>query len=153
MMPINSRLRNWGTLGVAVALVAWPAFGSLRDDSFPLSNYPMFAASRGRPRMAQMVGLDAEGAAHRLTPTLLGSSEALQAKALVERAANGSNKQRRSFCHAVAARVHQAGYVHIDRLELARVRFDPIAYFMAGPEPLEREVLFTCGAKEGALTQ
>jgi hypothetical protein len=151
---VIERLRNWGALVVAIGSVAWPAFGSLKDDSFPLSTYPMFAAARGRPQLAQMVGLDATGKLVRLNPELLGSSEVLQAKALVERAANAGPRQRAAFCKTVAARVRraeeQASEPRLEQLELTRGRFDPIAYFTITPEPLEREVLYRCDVHPAA---
>lgn len=153
--PVESwtRLRNWGTLVAATLLVAWPALGELDDDSFPLSNYPMFAAERGRPVMAQIVGFDGEGHVRRLSPELLGSSEVLQAKSLVERAANGGPKTRQTFCETVARRVRDAqasdddGSAKISRLEIAKGRFDPVTYFTVSPEPIERVVLHTCNVE------
>lgn len=145
----RSRLRSWGTLVVATLSVAWPALGELDDDSFPLSNYPMFAAERGRPVMAQIVGFDSQGQVRRLSPELLGSSEVLQAKSLVERAANGGPKARQTFCETVARRVRDAQTdddvsAKISRLEIAKGRFDPVTYFTVSPEPIERVVLHTC---------
>lgn len=145
----RQRLINWGTLLMATSLVAWPAFGELDDDSFPLSNYPMFAAERGQPVMTQIVGFDHAGQVQRLSPELLGSSEVLQAKALVERAANGGAKSRKTFCDSVARRVHDAQLDtpvngRIVRLELAKARFDPVTYFTVAAEPLERVTLHGC---------
>jgi hypothetical protein len=141
----RQRLKNWALPLLATGLVLAPAFGPLSNDSFPLSTYPMFAATRGRPRMGQILGVDAQGTTHRLSPELLGSSEVLQAKALVERAINGGAKQRDAFCAAVAARVRKQGNpLTLKRLDLAKVRFDPIEYFTVGPTPIERDVVASC---------
>jgi hypothetical protein len=144
-----SSVRNWGALTIAIACVVWPAFGALHEDSFPLSNYPMFAAERGQPVMTQVVGFDRDGHVRRLNPELLGSSEVLQAKALVERAANGGTKSRTAFCEDVAQRVQHAQQATDDsakivRLELAKSRFDPVKYFTVAQEPIERAVVHSC---------
>jgi hypothetical protein len=95
--------------------------------------------------MGQILGIDARGTAHRLSPELLGSSEVLQAKVLVERAINGGAKQRDTFCALVASRVRKSeNPFALERLELAKVRFDPVEYFTVGPSPLEREVVCSC---------
>jgi hypothetical protein len=137
-------------LGIAVCVAAtlatlWPAFGNPHDDSFPLSTYPMFTERRGKPTLYQVVASDGSGTLTRVAPRYLGSSEVLQAKALLDSAARGGARKRRAFCEAVAQRVREHGQLHHwQELSLVRLRFDPIAYFTTGPQPLEREVLERC---------
>lgn len=129
-----------------------PMFGPLEQDSFPLSTFPMFARHRGQPFMHQLVGIDSEGHAQRLTPELLGTSEVLQAKVLIDRAA-GSRKRRVRLCNQVADRVARStDYVNIEQLELRRVRFDPIQYFVVGPTPIESRRLHGCRVERAPQT-
>ncbi len=142
-----SRREHWlgATVVVAASLaMLWPVFGPLEADSFPLSTFPMFARHRGQPRMHQLLGVTKGGARRHLEPKHLGTSEVLQAKALIDRAAR-SPQRRKALCRQVAARVSRdADYDDVVRLELQRVRFDPVAYFTSGPEPVEQKRLATC---------
>ncbi len=142
-----SRGEHWlGTTVIVAASLAmlWPAFGPLEADSFPLSTFPMFARHRGQPRMHQLLGITKDGARRHLEPKHLGTSEVLQAKALIDRAAR-SSQRRRALCRQVAARVSSdADYDDVVRLELRSVRFDPVKYFTSGPEPVEQKRLATC---------
>jgi hypothetical protein len=76
------------------------------DDGFPLSTYPMFA----RPRPAQLtmsypLGVTAAGGRRYLSPELIGSSEVLQAQAIVERAVGRRGATLQALCEAIARRV------------------------------------------------
>lgn len=149
--------RKQRALGLAVCASVtlaslWPAFGDPRDDSFPLSTYPMFTERRGKPTLHQIVATDESGQLVRVPPRYLGSSEVLQAKALLDSAARGGPRKRRAFCEAVAERIRARGeHRSWQELSMVRLRFDPIAYFTTGPEPLEREVLTRCRVgSEGA---
>jgi hypothetical protein len=143
-------LASW--LLVTIALL-WPAFGPLSRDSFPLSTYPMFAAHRGQPALNKLVGVDASGAERAIPPRLLGSSEVLQAKALIDAAAR--NKQKRArLCEAVAERVlHDSNFDAVSELLLLRLRYDPVAYFERGPTPVERRVLGRCQVPRAGAAQ
>jgi hypothetical protein len=76
------------------------------DDGFPLSTYPMFA--RPRPRQLTMsypLGVTADGGRRTLSPALIGSSEVLQALAIVERAVARRGAALQGLCQAIARRV------------------------------------------------
>jgi hypothetical protein len=124
----------------------WPTLGPLSDDSFPMSTYPMFARQRGKPRMHKLIGYDANGGTHRLTPADVGTSEVLQAKRLIDQAAHKSRRKRARFCADILQRVQATERTpRIEVVELVRVRFDPLTYFTDGPEPIERKRLARCG--------
>jgi hypothetical protein len=142
----SERVRAWVVLLLATAAMLWPVLATPQRDSFPLSTYPMFAARRGNPVMHQVVAVDASGTEYRVAPEYLGSSEVLQAKSLLDAAARGSQKRRDQFCRGVAKRLQRGTEVQADHLEIVRLRFEPIAYFTTGPEPLERSVLSRCSA-------
>lgn len=150
-VSVRERVVGWTVLcGCALALL-WPLFGALGDDSFPLSTYPMFTEHREQVTMHQLLGFDAQGAEHRLAPELFGTSEVLQAKALIDRAAR-SRKRRERLCQRVALQVAaRDDYAQLERLQFLRVRFDPIAYFSEGREPLSSKRLHQCSVPSRAV--
>ncbi|HEX2735233.1 MAG TPA: hypothetical protein VHM70_26700 [Polyangiaceae bacterium] len=142
-MNTKQRIQCWSALCLSAAVVLLPSLG--KTDSFPLSNYPMFAASRGRPILNRVVAIDALGEPTTVPARLIGSGEVLQAKALVDRAAAGNPKQQAAFCEQVSKRLTGDPLgTNAVRLEVVRVRFDPIEYFVRGPEPLEQQTVFSC---------
>lgn len=133
-------------LGITFAM-SWPMFGPLEADSFPLSTFPMFAKTRGQPSFHQLVGIDATEKRVTIPPELLGTSEVLQAKALLAAAAK-SQRRRAALCAEVAERTREdRRYAGVERLELVRVRFDPVRYFVEGPEPLAQHTLHRCSVR------
>lgn len=115
-----------------------------RADSFPLSTYPMFAKHRGQPRMVKLIALTRDGQVA-VSPDLLGTSEVLQAKVLLDRVARGGARQRKKFCRKTAARLSTLPEAVAWReLRLTEVRFDPIRYFYNGAQPESEKVLTTC---------
>jgi hypothetical protein len=62
-------------LVLASVAVLLPLLGSPRDDSFPLSTYPMFARDPGEfTVISTVVAEDRRGVTHRLSPSLIGGS-------------------------------------------------------------------------------
>ncbi len=128
----------------AILAMVWPMFGPLEEDSFPLSTFPMFAHHRGQPRMHQLVALSTNGQERRLSPEHIGTSEVLQAKSVIDRAARNP-KRAAALCRKVAERVsNDDDYTDVERLEIRRVRFDPIKYFSENPEPIESKRVARC---------
>lgn len=143
--------RAWGVvvgLGVTAAVLSPLLTGG---DSFPLSNYPMFARSRGQPALYAAVGRDAAGGERRLPPSALGSSEVLQAKVLIQRSVQQGPQAVQALCRSIAGRLAAAGERDLRAVEIVRRRYDPIAYFAIGPEPLEQERLHRCALPAPAL--
>lgn len=130
------------SLMATVALVL-PMFWPLNEDSFPLSSYPMFATSRGQPVMHRLVVRHDDGTTRRVDGALLGSGEVLQAMAWLD-SAGRRPKQRAKLCRGVAAALGARAPMAGATVELQRVRFDPIHYFVEGPTPLEQRVLERC---------
>ncbi|HLV68706.1 MAG TPA: hypothetical protein VKY73_22970 [Polyangiaceae bacterium] len=137
-----------------VALVALPAFDHPTEDSYPLSTYPMFARPRPRPRLFFAEGLDAEGTRHRLPPRLVATEEVMQAAATVRRAVQGGPAAMGRLCASIADRAAQSAE-HASLIEIALVdaRFDPVAYFTRGPEPVERRVVHQCAVGADAKSR
>ncbi len=119
-------------------------------DSFPLSTYPMFAKPRGQPQMVKLVAVT-HGAPVVVEPNLLGTSEVLQAKVLLQQVADKPAAQRRRFCALTAERVALLPEAATwQELRLIRVQFDPIEYFYNGARPVSEKVLTRCDVP-GAL--
>jgi hypothetical protein len=93
---------------VSLALVAvtlWPLLGNPRDDSFPLSTYPMFASKRPTLQTYRYgLGETAGGARRTLAPMLVGTGEVLQAIRVIDRAVAGGRTEMMKLCEAIAAR-------------------------------------------------
>jgi hypothetical protein len=114
-------------------------------DSFPISSYPMFARPRGQPTLYAAIGRDATGGESRLPASVVGSSEVLQTKVLIERSVQGGAPAMKSLCGNIAERVAAApDAARLLSIELVRRRYDPIAYFVSGPSPIEQERLMSC---------
>jgi hypothetical protein len=90
---------------VAVLAVLAPLLGPPEGDSYPLSTYPMFARDGGdTARLPTVVGVDAVGDRHRLSPTLIaGSDEPVLAAETVLRAIRLGRTDR--LCEDAAERV------------------------------------------------
>lgn len=142
---IYSRTWAYCVSAAGVCATLWPALATApqTQDSFPLSTYPMFAAHRGEAWVHQVIGVDVTGAAHVLPPKFLGTSEVLQAKVLIRRAAQGSKSRRLRLCRSVADRVEREGLPY-RYVEIVTARFDPIDYLTISPEPVSRRRLLRC---------
>ena len=145
--------RPWAYLvgGGTLLAVFWPLCSG--QDSFPLSNYPMFSRPRGQPVLFTLVSTDADGTQLNLPSTLIGSDEVLQTKALIQRAVSGGQASLERLCQEAAARVaailiaSQPGEAPAPKpsfIDIVSRRYDPVAYFVTGPTPLEEERLFRC---------
>jgi hypothetical protein len=141
-----SRVVAYG-FGLGLVLLGLsPAFRDARKaDSFPLSTYPMFARTRERPLLYFAEGVTSSGQGQRLAPELLGSGEVMQAVATVRRAVEAGEPRRRELCRRIADRLKKSPDLEeVTRVRLVGARFDPIAYFVDGPTPLERKVHAEC---------
>jgi hypothetical protein len=146
-MTANERFVQWLGVGVGLAAVAavLSPLASMHEDSFPFSSYPMFARPRGQPTLYAVVARASDGSERRLAPSWLGSSEVLQAKVLIQRSVERGPESIRALCRSVAERIAAAPDAsELRAVEIVRRRYDPVAYFVAGPEPLEQERLERC---------
>jgi hypothetical protein len=126
-----------------VALVAAPLAVGTAYDSFPLSTYPMFAGDRARvASVATVVGVGPDGVERLSSQEIGGTDEPMLAAETVARAV--ARGQADALCAEVARRV-RAGH-GADRLEVVTERYDTLAWFDGGHEPLERTVHASCEA-------
>ncbi len=146
-MSSPERLARWFAvlvgLGATTAVLS-PLWG-VEGDSFPISSYPMFARPRGQPTLYAVLGRARGGAELRLPPEVVGSSEVLQTKVLIQRSVEQGPEAMGELCRGVASRVAASPEKYgASSIEIVRRRYDPIAYFERGPEPIEQERLMTC---------
>jgi hypothetical protein len=118
---------------------------AMDGDSFPISSYPMFAHPRGQPTLYAAVARAADGRELRLPPSAIGSSEVLQSKVLIQRSVERGPEATLELCRSIAERVARSPEAPgLRSVEIVRRRYDPIAYFVSGPEPLEEQRVQSC---------
>lgn len=105
----------------------------------------MFARPRGQPTLYAAIARAADGSERRLAPSVIGSSEVLQAKVLITRSVEQGPAATQAFCRGIAERIAASPPpMELRAVEIVRRRYDPIAYFTTGPAPLEQELLQSC---------
>jgi hypothetical protein len=105
----------------------------------------MFASARGTPVLYSMIGRSMDGAVQHLEPALIGSKEVLQSKVLIERSVAEGEAAMAALCSATAERAAASPLGHdLRSIEIVSRRYDPIGYFVRGPQPLEEARLFQC---------
>lgn len=131
---------------VSLALIAAtlsPLARDPRDDGFPLSTYPMFASRRQtRQTYRYALGETARGERRTLRPSLVGTSEVLQAMRVIDRAVTAGRREASALCDAIAARVAADGAL----ADIVAIRFvigthDAVDYLARGRVGRETELL------------
>jgi hypothetical protein len=130
------------TVAIAgVVLVATPAV--LGRDSFPLSDYPMFADDRGRESViATAVGVTADGDRERLSPELIGGTDEPVLAAAAAARATVSSSGAAALCDDIAARA--GGRDDLRAIEVVTERYDTVAYFESDEPPESTTVHARC---------
>lgn len=128
---------------LVLGAVVYPCWWPWGVDSFPLSNYPMFALPRqSNVSVPTVVGVDAQGVRRPLTPELIGGARwPNMAARLVRDSVRRGRKATATLCRDIAARVTTPDVVS---LEVVTETFDSIAYFTDGPKPRKRSVHARC---------
>lgn len=100
------------------------------DDGFPLSPYAMFAEKRATTvSLNYPLGITAAGERRYLSPALIGSSEILQAKVIVDSAIRRGPKEVRALCERIAARVAAIDdYDDVRAIRIVTGRHEAIAF-------------------------
>ena len=111
-------------------ITASPVRRDPRDDGFPLSTYPMFAWKRPTQlTLDYALGVTATGDRRYLTPRLVGSSEVLQALAVIQRAR--ATRSLPALCRAIAARVAaDADYRDVVALRIVTGTHDAVDFLV-----------------------
>lgn len=131
------------------AAVLWPLV--TKKDSFPLSNYPMFAEHREpRTTLEQAIAVLEDGSDRTLGPRYLGTDEVLQAKAHLERAVRYGGANAENLCAEIAKRVAADRSLRASKVEVRTVTYDAIAYFAEpGAKPLLSKLHVSCPVLRG----
>lgn len=130
-------------LGATAAVLSPLVSGAA--DSFPISTYPMFARAPGQPTLFALVATTRDGIERSLPPELVGSTEVLQVKVLIQRSVQQGPEAMAELCEATAARVAASeGAGGLRFVDIVRRRYDPVGYFVTSVEPIEQERIFRC---------
>jgi hypothetical protein len=130
---------------IAAVLVLAPVFRQPARDSFPLSNYPMFANDRGPVTLVNTVlGVDRDGELHTLSPEIIGGSdEVILAASTVTRAIRGGTTDH--LCRSAADRADPgAGDGELILLRVVTHRYDTVDYLQGDREPIDETIHAEC---------
>lgn len=102
------RLRSYLLLGLVAGAMVWPALREPPQDSFPLSDYPMFSA--GRPdanlTITHALGIDAAGVETPLSPMITsGNREVMQSMMSLHHGVHSGPERSAAYCLEIAERV------------------------------------------------
>jgi hypothetical protein len=143
--PTMSRViaLTWG-LGL-VLVAASPLLRNPLDDGFPLSTFPMFAEPLAQPVFHSAEGVRADRSRVMLPPEAIANGAAMQAVQTLQTAHGQGRHALRQLCERIARQLPQnPKWRDVQRVEIASARYDPVAYFVSGPAPSERNVLHKC---------
>lgn len=136
---------------VAVLAVLWPLGRELTEDSFPLSNFPMFTHDPPRTTgFARAIGVTVEGGDVVLSPELTGGTvEVIHAAQTVSTAIRRG--EAAALCAEIAERVGRSDDAVIVDVVVVTDRFDIVEGLRSGdPEPVERVEHARCPVPRGA---
>lgn len=143
---------DWRSIfGLAVVIAsASPVLRAARDDSYPLSTYPMFARILNKPLLTIAEGITDSGGTRRLSPALVANDEPMQAMRTLRIAGEGTRRTRKALCQSIAARVAGAPELaDVRQVRIVRARFDPLTYFDGRSEPERVQSLMHCPVPGG----
>jgi hypothetical protein len=139
----------WARVLVTLVVLVTVAFPALRGtDSFPLSNYPMFANPRATTSTVDLArGLTPSGAAVTLDPSALsGTDQIIQAARTITREIQAGDAD--ALCAEIAARVverqRSGAWPDVERIEVATETHNVVEWFESSRDPLTRTVHATC---------
>ena len=125
---------------LSVALIGaslWPLFPDPPRDSFPFSNYPMFARKKGNPIVHRVVAYDVAGNRVTISPEMIANDEVMQASRTVYHAIRKGRPAAKRLCKETATRVGRTPeFQQVVRLEVISDRFDAVGYFSGNQTPI-----------------
>ena len=129
---------------VAVLAVLLPIVRGRGDDSFPLSNYPMFTRDQpGETTFVRALGINAGGVEQVLPPEVAGGTiEVIHANRTLRQAVRDGRAPE--LCAEVAARALVSA-PDVERVLIVTERYDVVVALRAErPEPVSRDVRAAC---------
>jgi hypothetical protein len=135
---------------LTVAALLMPLTYRAGEDSFPLSNYPMFARARSSPELKlTYFVVDLSGGGRRaVAPADVANVEVLQAASLIADADRRGADARRRLCATVARRLASRRDHGGATLRMVRGKHDAVALLTAGTRGVER-TLARCAIPAG----
>ena len=146
----------WGAVVTLVVLVGvvWPLTWPGDRDSFPLSNYPMFAGRRltSACSLAEVYGSDEAGRREKLSPRAIGKPSlfgaALQLNRLSQLIESGRVQALATFCREIAAHVGRAAdLAWVRRVEIVRNDYDSLVFHAGTKQPVNTMVYEGCAVQ------
>ena len=128
---MGERFYAYVVSAVLIGAVAYPFAWQSREDSFPLSTYPMFSGRMATPEVSipYALGIEANGKRHHLQPDLVANDEVLQARAVLERAVAGGSAEAGRLCSSIARRVAKRNSLRdVTMVRVVTGRHDAVAY-------------------------
>jgi len=136
---------------VTLAAVAWPLRRDpVRDDSFPLSTYPMFAARRPGAKLylEYLVATGPDGARRHVPPRLITKAEVMQAIMTVKQAIGRGDAK--GLCTRTAAKLaRDRGFDRLDTLAVIAGNHAAVDYLVRHVHGPER-TLVSCPIPRGS---
>ena len=149
-----SRAYAYTVSAVLLAAVLSPGLRDAQDprnDSFPLSTYPMF--SYDKPRTATVtsaVALGADGLEVPLAPEFIGTSETMQALRTIQNSVRAGRERAAELCGAIAERVARSNdpeLARANRVAFVTLTVDSIHFLSGDRTPLGRWIEQRCKIK------
>ena len=149
-----SRAYAYTVSAVLLAAVLSPGLRDAQDprnDSFPLSTYPMF--SYDKPRTATVtsaVALGADGLEVPLAPEFIGTSETMQALRTIQNSVRAGRERAAELCGAIAERVARSNdpeLARANRVAFVTLTVDSILFLSGDRTPLGRWIEQRCKIK------
>lgn len=129
------------SIAFAVA-VALPLLWSPRNDSFPLSTYPMFSGRQSaQADIPHAIAVREGGIRRVLPPDAVLNDEVIQAFETLRQAIADGPEATLVLCERIAAR---AGRPNDTSVQIVTDRYDAIRYFDGDKEPLRSTVHASC---------
>jgi hypothetical protein len=141
---VRGRLWAYGVSLALAAAVIWPVLGDPRDDSFPLSTYPMFSGRQSpETDISHIVAFTAEGERSVLPPEAVANDEVVQAFETIRQAVAQGPAATRALCEDAAAWAagHREG---VARVVVVTDTYDAVAYFDGDKAPRGSTVHAEC---------
>lgn len=124
------------------------AWNPRTEDSFPLSNFPMFSRGQASPVVVvrYAVALDADGGRRHVPPVLVANREVLQARAVILGAVARGKAATDALCRRIAGNVAGAGVGWADVVEVRIVtgRHDAVEYLTGRDTEGQEQILGRC---------
>ena len=131
-----------------VLVAASPLLRNPLDDGFPLSTFPMFADPIAQPVFYSAEGVRADRSRVMLPPETIANGAAMQAVQTLQTAQAQGRDALGQLCERIARQLPQnPKWRDLRRVEIASARYDPVAYFVSGPAPRQRQILHKCRVK------